>query len=151
MILMITRSQAWLSCWCVYRNGLTYCWIHICRVGYIHVVPFQFELYFLSLNPRFCHKRTRWTMKECHKNILQRRIVELMNDLEPTPLLPYLFSKKVINEYDMERIQSCNSRTTMSEKLIFKLMKKGPQAFSNLVDGLQNTQPFLACSLLQEG
>ena len=90
-------------------------------------------------------------MKECHKNILQRRIVELMNDLEPTPLLPYLFSKKVINEYDMERIQSCNSRTTMSEKLIFKLMKKGPQAFSNLVDGLQNTQPFLACSLLQEG
>ena len=90
-------------------------------------------------------------MKECHKNILQRRIVELMNDLEPTLLLPHLFSKKVINEYDMDEIQSCNLRTTMSQELILKLMKRGPQAFSNLVDGLQNTQPFLACSLLQEG
>ena len=90
-------------------------------------------------------------MRECHKEILQKCIVEFLNNLEPKPLLPHLFSKKAINEYDMDEIQSCNSRTIMSEKLIFKLMKKGPQAFSNLVDGLQNTQPFLACSLLQEG
>ncbi|XP_044176788.1 uncharacterized protein LOC122959522 isoform X3 [Acropora millepora] len=89
-------------------------------------------------------------MRKCHKDILQRCMVEFRNNLEPKPLLPHLFSKKVINEYDMDEIQSFNSRTTMSQELILKLMKKGPQAFSNLVDGLQNTQPFLACSLLQE-
>ena len=90
-------------------------------------------------------------MRKCHRDILQRCMVEFQNNLEPKPLLPHLFSKKVINEYDMDEIQSYNSRSTMSEELIFKLMKRGPQAFSNLVDGLQNTQPFLACSLLQEG
>ncbi|XP_015771583.1 PREDICTED: protein gamma response 1-like isoform X2 [Acropora digitifera] len=89
-------------------------------------------------------------MKERHKNILQRRIVELVNDLEPEPLLLYFYSKNVIDEDDMDEIQSYNLRRTMSKKLILKLMKKGSQAFSNLVDGLQNTQPFLACSLLQE-
>ena len=90
-------------------------------------------------------------MKECHKDILQRRIVELVKDLQLEPLLLHLYSKKVIDEDDMEEIQSYKLRRTMSKELILKLMKKGPQAFSNLVDGLQNTQPFLACSLLQEG
>ncbi|XP_044176791.1 uncharacterized protein LOC122959524 isoform X3 [Acropora millepora] len=89
-------------------------------------------------------------MRECHKDILVKLFLALLKDLEPRPLLLHLFSKREINEYDMDEIQSCNSRTTMSEELILKLMKKGPQAFSNLVDGLQNTQPFLACSLLQE-
>lgn len=89
-------------------------------------------------------------MRECHKHILQRRIAELVKDLEPEPLLLYLYSKKVIDEDDMDEIQSYNLRRTMSKELILKLMKKGPQAFSNLVDGLQNKQPFLACSLLQE-
>ncbi|KAK2552151.1 E3 ubiquitin-protein ligase hecd-1 [Acropora cervicornis] len=89
-------------------------------------------------------------MRECHKHILQRRIVELVKDLEPGPLLLYLYSKKVIDEDDMDEIQSYNLRRTMSKELILKLMKKGPQAFSNLVDGLKNKQPFLACSLLQE-
>ena len=90
-------------------------------------------------------------MRECHKDILQRLILELVKDLEPKPLLLYLYSKKEIDEDDMNEIQKCNSRKTMSKELILKLMKRGPQAFSNLVDGLQNKQPFLACSLLQEG
>ena len=90
-------------------------------------------------------------MRECHKDILQRCIVELVKDLQPKPLLLYLYSKKEINEDDMTEIQSYDVRQTMSKELILKLMKKGPQAFSNLIDGLQNEQPFLACSLLQEG
>ena len=90
-------------------------------------------------------------MRECHKDILQRLILVLLRDLEPKPLLDYLFSKKEIDEDDMDEIKSCKVRKNISEALIFKLMKKGPQAFSNLVDGLQNKQPSLACSLLQEG
>ena len=90
-------------------------------------------------------------MRECHKDILQRHIVELVKDLEPKPLILYLYSKKVIDEDDMDEIQSYDLPKIMSKELILKLMKKGPQAFSNLVIGLQNKQPFLACSLLQEG
>ena len=90
-------------------------------------------------------------MRECHKHILQRHSVELVNDLEPEPQLLYLYHKEVIDEDDIDEIRSCTVRKNMSEALIFKLMKKGPQAFSKLVDGLQNKQPFLACSLLQEG
>ena len=90
-------------------------------------------------------------MRACHKHILQRLIVELLKDLEPEPLLVYLYHKEVIDEDDMDEIQSCRVRKNMSEALIFKLMRKGPQAFSKLVDGLQNKQPFLACALLKEG
>ena len=130
---------------------LTYSWIYICRVGYMHVVPFQFELHFPSLNSRFCYKRTRWTMRECHKDILQRLIGGLLRDLEPEPQLLYLYQWQVIDKDDMDEIRSWKVPKYRSEALIFKLMKKGPQAFSKLVDGLQNKQPFLACSLLQEG
>ena len=90
-------------------------------------------------------------MRECHKHILQRHSVELVNDLEPEPQLLYLYHKEVIDEDDMDEIRSWKVRKNKSEALIFKLMKKGPQAFSTLVDGLQNKQPFLACSLLKEG
>ena len=90
-------------------------------------------------------------MRECHRDILRRFIVELVKNLEPEPLLLHLYQKKVIDEDDMDDIRSCKVRKDRSEVLIFKLMKKGPQAFSKLVDGLQNKQPFLACSLLKEG
>ena len=65
-------------------------------------------------------------MRECHKDILQRRIVELVKDLEPEPLLLYLYSKKVIDEDDMDEIRSWNLRKTMSEKLIRLLTVKKP-------------------------
>lgn len=89
-------------------------------------------------------------MRECHRHILQRFIVELVKNLEPEPLLLHLYQKEVIDEDDMDEIRSWKVRKDRSEALIFKLMKKGPQAFSKLVDGLQNKQPFLACSLLKE-
>ena len=90
-------------------------------------------------------------MRECHKHILQRHSVELVKDLEPEPQLLYLYQKEVIDEDDMDEIRSCKVRKNMSEALIFKLMKKGPQAFPKLIDGLENKQPFLACVLLKEG
>ena len=90
-------------------------------------------------------------MRECHKHILQRLIVELVKDLEPEPLLLYLYQKEVIDEDDKDEIRSWKVRKDASEALIFKLMKKGPQAYPKLVDGLENKQPFLACALLKEG
>ena len=90
-------------------------------------------------------------MKECHKSILQRLTLELVNNLEPEPLLLYLYQKKIIDKDDKEEIQSWNVRKYVSEALISKLMLKGPEAFPELVEGLQQKQPFLACSLWKEG
>ena len=81
-------------------------------------------------------------MRECHKHILQRRIVELVNDLEPEPLLLYFYSKNVIDEDDMNEIQSYKLRRTMSKELILKLMKKGPQAFQTLLTDSKTNSHF---------
>ena len=90
-------------------------------------------------------------MRECHEHILQKLIVELVKDLEPEPLLLHLYQKGIIDQDDMDEIRSKKIRKDVNEDLIFKLMRRGPEAFPNLVKGLQRKQPFLACSLLKEG
>lgn len=90
-------------------------------------------------------------MKEYHKLILQRLNEELVKDLDPEKLLRYLFHKEVIDVDDMDEIRSWRVRKDVSETLIHKLMRKGPEAFPELVEGLQKKQPFLACLLLKEG
>ena len=90
-------------------------------------------------------------MRECHEHILQKLIVELVKDLEPEPLLRYLYQKGIIDRDDMDEVRSKKIRKDVNEDLIFMLMRRGPEAFSNLVEGLQRKQPFLACSLLKEG
>ena len=90
-------------------------------------------------------------MRECHKYILQKLIVELVKDLEPEPLLLYLYQKEIINQDDMDEVRSKKIRKDVNEDLIFMLMRRGPEAFPNLVEGLQSKQPFQACSLLKEG
>ena len=90
-------------------------------------------------------------MRECHKYILQKLIVELVKDLEPEPLLLYLYQKEIINQDDMDEVRSKKIRKDVNKDLIFMLMRRGPEAFPNLVEGLQSKQPFLACSLLKEG
>ena len=90
-------------------------------------------------------------MRECHEHILQKLIVELVKDLEPEPLLLHLYQKGIIDQDDMDEIRSKKIRKDVNKDLIFKLMRRGPEAFPNLVEGLQRKQPFLACSLLKEG
>ena len=90
-------------------------------------------------------------MRECHKHILQKLIVELVKNLEPEPLLLYLYQKEIIDQDDMDEVRSKLIRKDVNEDLIFMLMKRGPEAFPNLVEGLQRKQPLLACSLLKEG
>lgn len=52
---------------------------------------------------------------------------------------------------DEVRSKKIRKDVKLNEDLIFMLMRRGPEAFSNLVEGLQRKQPFLACSLLKEG
>ena len=90
-------------------------------------------------------------MRECHKHILQKLIVELVKDLEPEQLLLYLYQKEIIDQDDMDEVRIKKIRKDVNEDLIFMLMRRGSEAFPNLVEGLQWKQPFLACSLLKEG
>ncbi|XP_073236428.1 uncharacterized protein [Porites lutea] len=89
-------------------------------------------------------------MRECHKHILQKLIVELVKDLEPEQLLLYLYQKEIIDQDDMDEVRIKKIRKDVNEDLIFMLMRRGSEAFPNLVEGLQWKQPFLACSLLKE-
>ena len=90
-------------------------------------------------------------MRECHEHILQKLIVELVKDVEPEPLLLHLYQKGIIDQDDMDEIRSKKIRNKVNQDLIFKLMRRGPEAFPILVEGLQRKQPFLACLLLKEG
>ena len=90
-------------------------------------------------------------MRECHKHVLQKLIIKLVKDLEPEPLLLYLYQKEIIDQNDMDEVRSKKIRKDVNEDLIFTLMRRGPEAFPNLVEGLQRKQPFLACLLLKEG
>ena len=49
-------------------------------------------------------------MKECHKLILQRLVLELVKNLEPEPLLLYLYQKQIIDEDDKDEIRRWNVR-----------------------------------------
>ena len=62
-----------------------------------------------------------------------------------------LYHKEIIDQDDMDEVRSKKIRKDVNEDLIFMLMRRGPEAFPNLVEGLQRKQPFLACSLLKEG
>ena len=57
----------------------------------------------------------------------------------------------MIDEDDKDEIRSKKIRKDVNEDLIFTLMRRGPEAFPNLVEGLQRKKTFLACSLLKEG
>ena len=72
-------------------------------------------------------------MRECHKYILQKLIVELVKDLEPEPLLLYLYQKEIINQDDMDEVRSKKIRKDVNEDLIFMLMRRGPELFQILL------------------
>lgn len=88
-------------------------------------------------------------MEKEHEEILQSHTVKLTNNLEPKPLILYLYEKDIIDRRDREEILSKETRYDMSEALLFKLTRKGPEAFPELVKGLEENQPFLACILLE--
>ena len=88
-------------------------------------------------------------MEKEHEEILQSHTVKLTDNLEPKPLVLYLYEKDIIDRRDREEILSKETRYDMSEALLFKLMRKGPEAFPELVKGLEENQPFLACILLE--
>ena len=90
-------------------------------------------------------------MQVYHEEILQTCFEKLVEDLEPNPVMRYLYQKGIITEEDMDAIRSNDTRYKINDALILQLNRKGPNAFKRFVEGLQKNQPFLADILLDEG
>ena len=90
-------------------------------------------------------------MQKYHEKILQTHFEILVNDLEPMPVMRYLYQKDIISEDDMDAILSKYKKRQMNKALIFQLKRKGSDAFKRLVEGVQKSQSFLAEMLLREG
>lgn len=98
----------------------------------------------------FFLEKTDATMQNNHRQILRKHFGRLVEDVEPNPVLRYLYEKGIIKEEDMEAIRSRGTRKQMNEALLLQLKRKGPDAFKRLVEALQKNQPSLAI-LLDEG
>ena len=90
-------------------------------------------------------------MQKYQKEILRKHFDRLVEDVEPDPVMRYLYEKGIIKEEDMEAIRSKDTRRKMNDALLLQLTRKGPDAFKRLVEALQKNQPFLADILLDEG
>ena len=96
-------------------------------------------------------EKTEATMQMYHEEILQTCFNKLLKDLEPDPVMRYLYEKGIITKDDMAAIRSNATRYEKNEALILQLDRKGPDAFKRFVEGLQKNQSFLANILLDEG
>ena len=90
-------------------------------------------------------------MQKYHKEILRKHFERLVDDIEPDPVMRYLYEKGIIKEEDMETIQSKDTRNKMNVALLLQLKRKGPDAFKRLVEALQKYQPSLAGILSDKG
>ena len=96
-------------------------------------------------------RKRKVTMRKFHKDILQKHFQDLVEDVNPDPVMRHLFSKGIISKEDMEAIRSKGTSTEKNEDLLLRLMKKGHDAFKMFVEGLQKDQSPLAETLKDEG
>ena len=90
-------------------------------------------------------------MQKYRKEILRKHFERLVEDIEPNPVMRYLYEKCIFKEEDMEAIQSKDTRNKMNVALLLQLKRKSPDAFKRLVEALQKYQPSLAGILSDKG
>lgn len=99
----------------------------------------------------FFLEKTDATMQNNHRQILRKHFRRLVEDVEPDPVLRYLYEKGIIKEEDMEAIRSRGTRNQMNEALLIQLNRKGSDAFKRLVEALRENQRSLADILSGKG
>jgi len=90
-------------------------------------------------------------MEDKHIDILRRRHVALVRDLEPKRLFAHLIQERVMTPNDQEGINNITTRRSRSEEFLRILPTRGPTAFQQFVKALEEHKPFLACTLLRDG
>ena len=77
--------------------------------------------------------------------------MSLAKDLVPNKLLPHLIQEGILSLDDKERISQIDKRKRQSEELMRILPSRGPRAYQELLNALEEKQPSLAYILLREG
>ena len=90
-------------------------------------------------------------MKEGQREIIRNNYQALLKDIDPKPLMQFLFQENIITRNEMEQIKSIKTREDKCEELLSILDRGGPSAFLALVEGLMKKKTWLASLLLKEG
>ena len=91
-------------------------------------------------------------MQEGQKKIIQKNFEALLEDLDPNPLMNFLYQEDIITRDDMDEMDSIKPRKEKSKALLLMLQRRGPNAFLALVEGLIiKKKQWLATLLLKEG
>ena len=81
-------------------------------------------------------------MEKKHREILIKCHKVLVEDLEPSDVLPHLIQKEVLTLDHQEKIKNIGTRKGMSEELLAKLPTRGPRAYESFREALEETQSF---------
>ena len=97
-------------------------------------------------------EETDVTMQKGQKKIIQKNFEVLLEDLDPNPLMNFLYQEDIITRDDIDEMDSIKPRKEKSKALLFTLQRRGPNAFLALVEGLIiKKKQWLAILLLKEG
>ena len=99
----------------------------------------------------FAKLQKTFGMESQHKDVLIMCHEALLEDLEPSDVLPHLIQTKVLTFDHQEIIKNITSRKGRCEEFLTILPTRGPRAYEVFVKALEKTQPFLACILLRAG
>lgn len=78
-------------------------------------------------------------MDKKHRDLLRKNRMALVQDLEATHLLNFLYQEKGLTENDVETIKAQKTRTARAEKLLDLLPRRGPNAFDVFCRALADT------------
>lgn len=91
-------------------------------------------------------------MQKGQKKIIQKNFEVLLEDLDPNPLINFLYQEDIITRDDIDEMDSIKPRKEKSKALLLTLQRRGPNAFLALVEGLIiKKKQLLATLLLKEG
>ena len=83
-------------------------------------------------------------MDDTHRSLLRKKRMDLTRDLDVDSAVSFLYSRSILSENDRDEILALKTQLAKSEKLLDVLPKRGPEAFDNFVQFLDENQPFLS-------
>lgn len=99
------------------------------------------------------NKVDKMAMSDRHRQILQKYLEKLSDELHVEPVASFLWTEAgILTLDDMDRVlaKASTSQVEASKILMSTLQSRGEQAFPKFVEALEKEQPVLACLLLRE-
>lgn len=97
----------------------------------------------------------RQNMNKEHRTLLRKNRVALVDDLEPRPVVNYLYQAGILTDNDVEVVNSLGTRQDKVEKILDIVPRRGPSAFDAFYKSLLLDQSHLAfllkCNISTQG